>query len=516
MTQDPNSNGTGMTVLLIDDSRVMRKAITRVLADEFRILEAEDGEQGWEILNADDTIQLVISDIEMPRLDGYGLLHRIRNASTDLRTMPVIVITGAEDEATRREALSRGATDFITKPVDGVQLIARARAQAQSRITARTLVATEQTLREESTLDPLTQLSSRRYFLQRGVQDIAYARRRGQDLILLRINIDKFKQIYRQYGDAGIDHILVWLAEILENEARTEDTVARVGGADFAILAPSGGPDTSRTLAKRLLDVVNADQYEETGKTPLSVTVSIGCARLSEDATLEIDQLMDLAEQRVKQARLGGGNMIVAAGGIAAPAEITVTAMEPMDEEFMLESVEDVATASLETEIELDDVTAEPVELALGDLTPEEPEFPPTGLIPEGEELTLGDLTPEEPEFPPADLTPEGEELTLGELTPHEPETDLVLTEASVEGLSLEGPVPDDPTTNDQGELDIERAIELLRTGDTKPIEPHLVRLLASIVPLLEYGNEKLNLGVGVATELLRRRLLRKGTNERS
>ena len=89
-------------VLVVDDSRLMRKAIHKFIQGEFEATEAEDGEKGWEMLVGDDQIQVVIADVLMPRLDGYALICRIRAADeARIRDVPVIVITGAEDDETR-------------------------------------------------------------------------------------------------------------------------------------------------------------------------------------------------------------------------------------------------------------------------------------------------------------------------------------------------------------------------------------------------------------------------------
>lgn len=111
-------------VLVVDDSRVIRKAIDRVLGKEYDLVEAEDGEAGWEALESDPRTRVVISDIQMPRLDGYGMICRIRAAEDQrLRDLPIIVITSAEDDTTKERAYACGANDFILKPIDSNQLL---------------------------------------------------------------------------------------------------------------------------------------------------------------------------------------------------------------------------------------------------------------------------------------------------------------------------------------------------------------------------------------------------------
>ena len=125
-----NSATTGRPrVLVIDDSRVIRRMITKLLGSEFDTIEAADGAAGWSVLAHDSHIDVVITDIQMPQLDGYGLICRIRAVDDPgLRDIPVVVITSAEDEITRERAYACGANDFILKPIDEAQLIGCVRA----------------------------------------------------------------------------------------------------------------------------------------------------------------------------------------------------------------------------------------------------------------------------------------------------------------------------------------------------------------------------------------------------
>jgi len=111
-------------VLVVDDSRVVRHAINKILSPEYSIVEAGDGQVGWESAVKHPSVGLVISDIQMPELDGYGMICKIRAADDpSLREVPIIVITGAEDETTRERAYACGANDFIQKPFNANQLL---------------------------------------------------------------------------------------------------------------------------------------------------------------------------------------------------------------------------------------------------------------------------------------------------------------------------------------------------------------------------------------------------------
>lgn len=293
---------------MVDDSKVMRRAFGKILTEEYDMLEAEDGEQGWSIICTDDSIQLVISDIEMPVLDGFGLLQRIRESGDPrLENIPVIFITGAEDDETKQAALDAGATDFVIKPVDKVQLLARTRAQVKLDQASRDLAETSTTLQEEATLDPQTGLTSKKYFMQRCHQDVSAAMRHQDPMGLLRIDLDKYKKVYAAVGDDGFEALLKWIADILKDTARTEDTVSRIGGAEFAIMAPKTDSEGALALGRRLRDAVIAKPFTG-GDTNVTVTLSIGIVNVGQDQEVDPESLLALAEERVEMVRSSGGN----------------------------------------------------------------------------------------------------------------------------------------------------------------------------------------------------------------
>jgi len=121
-------------LLIVDDSKVVRVTARKILRDHFETVEALDGEHAWEILTSEEPFSLVISDLTMPNLDGFGLLERIRHSHLPhISDLPVITITGANDsEIIKERATEAGATDFIGKPFDAVHLLARTTPPAHS------------------------------------------------------------------------------------------------------------------------------------------------------------------------------------------------------------------------------------------------------------------------------------------------------------------------------------------------------------------------------------------------
>jgi len=118
------TGGERPRVLVVDDSRVVRRALARILGKHFDVIEAEDGWVGWRSLKNDSRIDAVVTDIQMPNLDGYTFICKIRAAEDpDLRSLPVVVITSSEDDVTRDRAYACGANDFILKPFNSSQLM---------------------------------------------------------------------------------------------------------------------------------------------------------------------------------------------------------------------------------------------------------------------------------------------------------------------------------------------------------------------------------------------------------
>lgn len=218
-----------------------------MLSAEFEVIVAEDGLDGWDQLQADTTIQLVFTDLSMPRCDGYEFLELIRNsAEPGLQNMPVLVVTGADnDEAARKKALDMGATDFITKPFTSLDILARARAHAKYQRITRQLQA-------QATIDALTGLSNKAGFLDRLQQDISYARRHQHELTLVKLEIDDFRATFLKRGKQDAEALIQHVAQLLRTHIRKEDTAARIGLGGFALSLPAGQLDGIQGMVDRL------------------------------------------------------------------------------------------------------------------------------------------------------------------------------------------------------------------------------------------------------------------------
>ncbi|MDY6978960.1 MAG: response regulator [Pseudomonadota bacterium] len=299
-------------ILAVDDSRVMRRAMTKVLGKAYHVIEAEHGEDAWTYLTNDPDIQVVFTDLSMPYLDGFGLLERMRDSDEPrLREMPVIIITGKEDDdETKQRALDKGASDFITKPFDSVQLQARAKAHVNFEQTTRKLTETSDKLQQQAAIDQVTGLGGQTYFCRAADESLAYFKRHGGQFTLLRMDIDDFNALFIANGKALADKILEQIGKTLTPLVRKEDMLARIGLAKFAMLLRDTPIEDATQLAERIRQEINALSFDAGGQQ-LHVTVSIGLfePHLSEQS--EIKSLIGETEKYLNKAIEAGGNQTV-------------------------------------------------------------------------------------------------------------------------------------------------------------------------------------------------------------
>lgn len=299
-------------ILVVEDSTTMRKAIRRLLSNDFEVVEADDGDTGWELVRDDPSIQVVFSDLMMPRMNGFMLLRQIRESiHSRISELPVIIITGHEDdEKMRRQAMALGATDFITKPFDSLQLRARAKAHARFEHTQRRLQQATQALEQRSTIDPLTGLANANYFREHGPVLLSFAIRHGNELSVLRIDVDQYDELFRKRGRQVADKVLVNISKIITGSVRREDTVARVGLSKFAVLMPGANEQMAREVAGKIHELNQKAGYR-LGNTRFAMTVSAGLVTPALYENLQFDEVIKLAEARVAKAIASGGNTVV-------------------------------------------------------------------------------------------------------------------------------------------------------------------------------------------------------------
>ena len=299
-------------LLIVDDSKVVRITARKILGNHFETVEALDGENAWDILTSEAPFSLVISDLSMPNLDGFGLLERIRHTHLPhISNLPVIIITCANDsEAIKERATEAGATDFIGKPFDSVHLLARAQAHASAHSNAQELKEETIALEETSAIDPLSKIANERTFMERGYQLLAYAVRHNTRLSVFHIEVDNFGDIYKTHGDGVAESIVKTVASTLTTAIRHEDTAARLGTARFSLLLPGLNNNGIHNLADRIRKNIS-ERVLKHGEARIHYSVSIGVAAMEIRRNTRFDDLLTVAGNRLAYAIAHGGDQAV-------------------------------------------------------------------------------------------------------------------------------------------------------------------------------------------------------------
>ena len=334
---DNKEQKTKTRVLVIDDSKVMRIAAKKILDQNFDVVLAEDGKNGWDQISVDETIQVVFSDLSMPNMDGYGLLERVRNSEDErIQSLPVIIITGKEqdDDTAREEALDRGATDFILKPFNSVDLKARATAHATSEQNVRTL-------KKQSGVDPLTGLYNRRFLLERLVDDHSFAVRHNHGLMLMRMDIDDFNHFFIKQGKETSDYLIKQVSKFISSIVRREDTLARIGPGKFAVVMPGSDLLGAKYMAERVRGTIDETTFNYEGQTH-SLTMSIGISTAIIEKDTVPDELFHQTEKVLSIAMENNGNQVLAHDDTQKDKAEGVQQAEPP----VLEEVVESATAA--------------------------------------------------------------------------------------------------------------------------------------------------------------------------
>ena len=291
-------NRAQQSVLSVDDDGELRELLHELICQMGHAsTTAADGVDALEKME-EEQFDIVITDINMPRLNGVGLIKRI---ASDFSDTDVIAITGYQTEYNYTDIIALGASDFITKPININEFEAKIK-----RIVRERNMRFE--LRRLSTCDALTGLYNRRHLDENLPNEAIRASRQHYDLYLLLIDIDNFKVYNDKYGHQQGDRLLKELAQIITRSIRDNvDSGYRYGGDEFAATILHANPQQALMVAERIRTEYNARNLVPT-------SLSIGIAKLkNSDGTLEedLDGLIREADQALYLAKNNGGDQDV-------------------------------------------------------------------------------------------------------------------------------------------------------------------------------------------------------------
>lgn len=289
-------------VLVVDDSKFVRTTFATILRATFAVREAADGEAGWEAIENDPAIVLVLTDLDMPRLNGFALIDRIRaSRKSHIRELPVVVISGNEEQANKERAREAGATDFISKSADPAEVISRLNNALRLVSTSRELEVTRQAVSERATHDPLTGTFTPHYLVTEGRKRFAHAKRHAAELSIMALRIDSYAEVLRTAGKEIAEVVVKRIAKLLMDNVRTEDSVARTAEASFVVVAAGTAAPQILALAQRLKRELEEAKVTYRGQE-LKFVSRFGVASLAMDPVNSIEDLIKLAAQRLQSA----------------------------------------------------------------------------------------------------------------------------------------------------------------------------------------------------------------------
>ncbi|NOQ51354.1 MAG: diguanylate cyclase [Desulfuromonadaceae bacterium] len=298
------------TLLIIDDSKAIRSQVTQIFSDGklfVNILQAADGIEGFKLL-VNNQVDLILCDIEMPEMDGLKFLAMLQSRE-DLREKPVIMLTSHDDLDTKVKGLESGASDYITKPFEPSEMVARVHVHMQLKTLQDELRRSNQLLLELAQTDPLTRLYNRRYLYEKLTAELNRCYRGTSPISLIMADIDHFKRVNDQYGHQVGDEVLVKISDLLQEKLRTYDLAARYGGEEFCLVLPETDLEAAQNIAERIRQRVESlPLAPPMGRDKLTMSFGVAAYDGTYDGT--IDELIRAADDALYEAKNGGRNQV--------------------------------------------------------------------------------------------------------------------------------------------------------------------------------------------------------------
>lgn len=309
---DEKVNSGKFRILVVDDQPTIRHLIREAVNDlGYGCLEAQDGIEALEILEK-ESMDLVITDISMPRLDGIALTQAIKGKYDS----NVIVMTGMVGNFTYEDVIAKGASDFILKPIRIQELLVRIKRVLRERIIIGERNRIENDLRESegryhelSITDSLTTLYNSRHFYNQLATEINRSVRYNRSISLMMLDVDDFKKYNDSFGHLEGDSVLIRLAKVIRSGLRHLDQACRYGGEEFVVILPETTGEQGYLIAERIREGFRQEIFAPALGKDIHVTVSIGVAQLKPQE--DMMDFIDRADKNMYAAKAAGKDKVI-------------------------------------------------------------------------------------------------------------------------------------------------------------------------------------------------------------
>lgn len=299
-------------ILIVDDDPVTRKLLERTLTKRgYPVTVMDDGRKAFERFQK-EFFPLVVSDWMMPGMDGLEICKAIRGVETEGYVF-IILLTSRDNREDIVRGLEAGADDYLTKPFNPAELVARINTGVRVLELERSLKMANDEIRTLSITDQLTGCYNRLYMAERMDPEIKRAKRYGHWLSVIMCDLDHFKNVNDTYGHQTGDTVLKGFVDIINASTRDKvDWAVRYGGEEFIIILPETDLQGAQVVAERLRNSVAETAFTADGVT-FSITASFGVTSLNEKTPwekLSIDVIIQQADGLLYAAKDGGRNQV--------------------------------------------------------------------------------------------------------------------------------------------------------------------------------------------------------------
>ncbi len=306
------------TILVVDDVEVNVQLLTSYLHGEgYTVKAARDGEQAIQMVQ-EYAPDLVLLDVMMPKMNGFQVCKILKGDGVT-QFIPIIMVTALNELEDKIRGIESGADDFLTKPFNKMELLARVRSllrikylhdELQKKVIE--LQRAKEELRQLAITDGLTKLYNYRYFREQLQQELNRATRHNLSVSLIMIDLDHFKHYNDTNGHPAGDALLRTMARLFKENIRNIDLAARYGGEEFSLVLIETNKYAAKIVAEKIRKLVEGHPFDHGETQPLGkITISTGVATFPEDAK-GFDQLVKVADERLYRAKQAGRNTILA------------------------------------------------------------------------------------------------------------------------------------------------------------------------------------------------------------
>ncbi|MDZ7401341.1 MAG: PleD family two-component system response regulator [candidate division KSB1 bacterium] len=304
-------------ILVVDDIPLNRKLQKTYLESVgYQVILANDGIEALQRID-EERPDLILLDVMMPKMNGFQVCRRLKSLEST-RFIPIIMVTALNEVDDKVRGIEAGADDFISKPFNKLELLARVKSLLRIKylhdeleLKIKELEIAQSKLIQLAITDGLTGLYNYRYFKEQLTQEITRAKRHNSHVSISMIDIDYFKNYNDTHGHPAGDQVLKTIADLLRNNIRKIDIAARYGGEEFALILVETDKQAAGVVANKIKNLIEHQKfhYEETQPNG-KLTISMGVATFPEDA-MTPEELVKIADQRLYLAKKAGRNRVV-------------------------------------------------------------------------------------------------------------------------------------------------------------------------------------------------------------